>query len=125
MSALVFVGVCLAGGVGAALRFTVDDLIRRRLRASFPFGTSIINVTGSLILGFITGLTVDAASAPAWALILGTGMMGGYTTFSTASVETMRLVQERDYTLALTNGFAVLVATVVCGLGGFWIGSAL
>lgn len=123
MTVLLFAAICAAGGLGAALRFVVDGLIRNWLRGPFPFGTVLINVTGSLILGLLTGLTLSAVLPLDWELVIGTGAMGGYTTFSTASVETMRLVQDREYTMAFTNGFAMLVVSVLVGLGGLWIGS--
>lgn len=125
MTPWIFVALCAAGGVGAALRFVVDGLVRSRARSVFPWGTAVINVTGSLVLGVLTGLTLSAVLAPQWVLVLGAGMMGGYTTFSTASIETMRLVQEREYVMAATNGLVVLVVTVAVGFGGLWLGSAL
>lgn len=121
----IFLALCAAGGAGAALRFFVDGLIRARARSVFPWGTAVINVSGSLILGLLTGLTLSSVLAPQWVLVLGTGLMGGYTTFSTASIETMRLVQEREYVLAVTNGLGVLVVTVAVGFGGLWLGSVL
>lgn len=123
MSLLVFGAVCVAGGVGAALRFVLDGLARARIRAVFPVGTALINITGSLVLGVLTGLALTAVLPGEWALILGSGLMGGYTTFSTASVETMRLVQDGEYRLALVNGLGVLLATVLVGLLGLWVGS--
>ena len=105
------------------MRFVVDGLVRARARTVFPVGTALINVTGSFVLGVLTGLALGAVLPPEWELILGTGVMGGYTTFSTASVETMRLVQDREYRLALVNGFGVLVLGVLVGLLGLWLGS--
>ncbi len=125
MSPLEFSAVCVAGGLGAALRFVIDGLVRQRVRVPFPFGTAIINLSGSLVLGFLTGLALSSVVSPTWTLVAGTGLMGGYTTFSTASVETMRLLQERRYALAIGNGFVVLALTVLLGLVGFWLGSAL
>jgi len=125
MTALVFLGICVAGGVGAALRLVVDGLVRSRVKSVFPAGTAIINVTGSLVLGLLTGLALHAALPEAWELVLGTGMMGGYTTFSTASIETMRLIQQRETMPAILNGLGALIATVVVGLGGLWLGSVI
>ena len=121
----IFAALCIAGGAGAALRFVIDGLIRSRVKSVFPWGTAVINVSGSLLLGVLTGLTLSAVLAPPWVLVLGTGLMGGYTTFSTASIETMRLVQEREYVMAFSNGFVVLIATVAVGFGGLWLGSVL
>ncbi|NNC11163.1 fluoride efflux transporter CrcB [Planctomonas sp. JC2975] len=125
MSPGVFVALCLAGGVGAAMRFVVDGLVRSRVRSPFPWGTAVINVSGSFILGFLTGLAASALLTPQWVLVLGTGLMGGYTTFSTASIETVRLIQEREWVMAFSNGILVLVATVAVGFGGLWLGSVL
>lgn len=122
---LVFLGICVAGGIGSALRFVVDGLIRGRFRTVFPFGTAVINVTGSFILGVLTGLLLSTVLSQSWELVLGTGIMGGYTTFSTASIETMRLVQDREYTMALTNGVAIIAVTVLVGLLGLWVGSVI
>ncbi len=121
----IFAALCVAGGVGAALRFVVDGLVRSRVRSAFPWGTAVVNVTGSLILGVLFGLGSGALLDPQWTLVLGTGLIGGYTTFSTASLETVRLMQEREYVLAIANGLLVLVVTVAVGLGGLWLGRAL
>ena len=121
----IFAALCAAGGVGAAIRFVVDGLARSRVRSVFPWGTAIINMSGSFALGLLTGLTLSALVPSPWALVLGTGMMGGYTTFSTASIETMRLAQEREYLMAAVNGLVVLIITVAVGFGGLWLGSAL
>jgi CrcB protein len=58
-------------------------------------------------------------------LVLGTGLLGGYTTFSTASFETVRLLQEREYVRAATNGFGMLAAAVLAAVLGLWLGSIL
>jgi CrcB protein len=123
MSALAFVALSVAGGVGAVLRFVVDGVTRSRVRSRYPFGTTLINVSGSLVLGLLTGLALHGAITSVWVLILGTGLMGGYTTFSTASFETVRLLQDREYVQALTNGLGMLVSAVLAALLGLWIGS--
>lgn len=125
MTAAEVLVLCLAGGVGAALRFVVDGTIRQRVDTSFPLATMIINVTGSLVLGLLLGLLLAHVLPPHWELILGTGMMGGYTTFSTASVETVRLLEQRRWVAALINGFGMLIiCTLAAGLG-FLVGSRL
>ena len=88
------------------------------LRVDFPIGTTIINVTGSFLLGLVTGLALAHGLPPEWRAILGTGFLGGYTTFSTASYETVRLAQQRRYRAALVNGVGMLVlALAAAGLG--------
>lgn len=117
--------LALAGGVGAAVRFIVDGLIRSRLRTALPWATILINVSGSLVLGFVGGLVVRGHAPDSLQLVLGTGFLGGYTTFSTASVETIRLVQSGRTGLALTNAVGSLVASVGAATVGLWIAFAL
>ncbi|MCW3765824.1 fluoride efflux transporter CrcB [Paenarthrobacter ureafaciens] len=117
--------LALAGGVGAAVRFIVDGLIRSRLRTALPWATILINVSGSLVLGFVGGLVVRGHAPDSLQLVLGTGFLGGYTTFSTASVETIRLVQSGRTGLALANALGSLVASVGAAGAGLWIAFAL
>jgi CrcB protein len=125
MTALVFALLSVAGGVGASARLVLDGLVRSRIQTAFPVGTALINVTGSLLLGFVTGLTLAHALPAEWRLVLGTGFLGGYTTFSTASVETVRLIQAKRYWVALTNGIGVLVGAVLAAGLGLWLGSLM
>ena len=118
---MIVLWVALAGGVGAVARFMLDGLVRSRL-ASFPVGTVLVNVTGSFVLGLVTGLTLAHVVPEELRLVVGTGFCGGYTTFSTASFETVRLVEQRRVGAALLNGVGTLVVTVcVAGLG-LWLG---
>lgn len=118
---MIVLWVALAGGVGAVARFMLDGLVRYRV-ASFPVGTVLINVTGSFVLGLVTGLTLAHVVPEELRLVVGTGFCGGYTTFSTASFETVRLVEQRRVGAALLNGVGTLVVTVcVAGLG-LWLG---
>lgn len=111
--------VALAGGLGAATRFVLDGLIRSKLRMALPLGTILINVSGSLILAFLTGLVIWDGTSTIWSSILGTGFLGGYTTFSTASVETVRLLQVRRFGAAAVNAFGTLILTVSAVGAGF------
>jgi len=122
MTPLLFAVVALAGGAGAALRFFVDGIVRARVTIALPVGTLLINVVGSLLLGLITGLTLAAWLPEAWHLVLGGGLMGGFTTFSTASVETVRLAQDRRSLSSLVNGLGMLVLAVACAFLGLWLG---
>ncbi|PXA71797.1 fluoride efflux transporter CrcB [Cryobacterium arcticum] len=122
MTPLLFVAVSLAGGLGAALRLFLDGVVRARVKTTLPLGTLLINVLGSLLLGVITGLTLALWLPEAWHLVLGGGLMGGFTTFSTASVETVRLAQARRSYAALINGLGMLVLSVACAFLGLWLG---
>jgi CrcB protein len=115
---MIVVLLAIAGGLGAAARFVLDGLIRSRVRTIVPAGTMIINLSGSLLLGFLTGLVLFHAVPDDWRLVLGTGFLGGYTTFSTASFETARLLQERRWVAALTNGLGMLVLAVLAAIAG-------
>lgn len=117
-----FLAVCVAGGIGAALRFIVDGAIRHRTPPSFPYATMIINISGSLVLGLLAGLVLGQVASHHWQLIIGTGMMGGYTTFSTASVETIRLVEEGRWRAGLINGLGMLVLCTAAAAGGLALG---
>jgi len=121
----VVVALSLAGGVGAACRFVLDGIVRSRVRLAYPVGTMLINVTGSLLLGFVTGLALAHALPQEWRLILGTGFLGGYTTFSTASFETVRLAQERRWRAAAVNAFGMMIAALLAAGLGLWLGALI
>lgn len=110
--------LAIAGGLGAATRFVIDGLIRGRFRTAIPWATIMINVSGSLLLGFIGGLVMRGHAPDSLQLILGSGFLGGYTTFSTASLETIRLVQSGRTWLAVLNGVGSLVLSVAAAAAG-------
>jgi CrcB protein len=123
MTPLIFALMALAGGLGAVGRLVLDGVVRSRTSGAVPWGTVLINLTGSFLLGLLTGMVGGHALPEAWLPILGTGFLGGYTTFSTASFETVRLLQQRRWTAGVVNGLGVLVtATAAAGLG-LWAGS--
>lgn len=117
--------VCVAGGVGAAARFVLDGVLRQRLSPTYPLSTTIINLSGSLLLGLLTGLTLGHLVDPRWQLVLGTGLMGGYTTFSTASFEVARLVEERRWVAGTTHALGTAVTAVGLAGGGLALGLVL
>lgn len=118
MTPLIFIALALAGGIGASARMLLDGLIKSRVSSALPWGTITINISGSLALGLLTGLASAQILPESWHLIIGTGFLGGYTTFSTASFETIRLIQERRWAVGLVNGLGTLVlATVAAGVG--------
>ncbi|WP_353807818.1 fluoride efflux transporter FluC [Agromyces sp. SYSU T00194] len=122
MTPLLFLGIAVAGGIGAACRLVLDGVLRSRIVSAFPWATTIVNVSGSLLLGFAVGIA-DAGLLPAGAhLVVGTGFLGGYTTFSTASAETVRLLLERRITAGLASGFGMLLLSVAAAAVGFWLG---
>lgn len=125
MSPLVWLAMAGAGGVGAASRLLVDGLVRSRVRIGYPLGTTIINVSGSFLLGVASGMALGLVLSPEWKTILGAGLMGGFTTFSTASFETVRLIQERRFGAALANGIGMLAVSIAVACLGLWVGELL
>jgi CrcB protein len=123
VSVLAFLALAVAGGLGAAARLVLDGLVRSRIESGFPVGTALVNVTGSLLLGFVTGLALTKVLPPEWHAILGTGFLGGYTTFSTASFETVRLIQNRRPGAALASSLGMLVGCAAAAALGLWAGS--
>lgn len=121
MSAGLFLLAMLGGGVGAVARFVIDGLIMRHVRSGFPWGTFVINTTGSLILGFLTGLAAGSADAP-WLFVLGGGVLGGYTTFSTAMVDTVHMIHARTWGRSLVNSVGMIIVTVVAATLGLLLG---
>jgi CrcB protein len=116
---MIVFAVALAGGCGAALRFLVDGVVARATPGRWPLGTFVINVSGSLALGFLVG----ALPAGDWLTILGTGLLGGYTTFSTASFEAINLAANRDHGWPTAAAHATAMMTL--SLAAAWLGLAL
>jgi CrcB protein len=114
---LVFVG----GGLGAALRHLVNLLSLRLVGTAWPYGTLFINVTGSILMGVVAGLFAWKVSLPpTLRLFIATGILGGYTTFSTFSLETALLIERGQAAQALLY----VGASVVLGLAGLFAGMA-
>lgn len=116
--------ISLAGGVGAATRYVADSLIRSRWAIDFPVGTLVINVTGSLILGLLTGLVIAHGASRDLRAIAGAGFCGGYTTFSAASLETVRLAQQRRWIECLGYTAASLLLAILAAGAGLWMTGA-
>lgn len=120
MSALDYLLAIVAGGVGAGLRYVVDGLVMRGRKDAFPLGIVVVNVTGSFALGLLTGL--GGAVGPDWLTIAGVGLLGGYTTFSTVSVEVALLAQERRRGWAWANLAGTVVLAVAAAAAGLALG---
>ena len=125
MTPLIFLLLSLAGGVGATVRYIIDAFIRAHLKTSFAWATTIINVSGSLVLGFLTGLTLVRMLPTDLSIVIGTGFLGGYTTFSTASYETVQLIKQGRYAASFISGIVMLVLSVAAAALGLWIGTSV
>jgi CrcB protein len=113
--------VALGGAIGSAARYLVGAFVANRFAPDFPWGTFIVNVSGSFLIGVILSL-VGGGQLPAGArLFLAVGVMGGYTTFSTYSNETLQLVQGGEVGAAMFNA----LGQVVAGFIGVYLGVVL
>ena len=110
MSPLGWVAFVVAGAVGAPARYLVDGFVGDRTEGAFPWGTFVINVSGSFLLGFLTGLALYHGFPKTPKVVLGTGFCGAYTTFSTFTFETVRLVEDGAVNEAVRNSLGTLVS---------------
>ena len=106
---MLVLGIAIAGAVGAPTRYLLEAWVQPRLTTAFPVATLVINVSGSLALGFLTGLVLYHAFPTTPKTVLGTGFCGAYTTFSTFAFDSVRLAEERKRRVALLNVAASLV----------------
>ncbi|WP_350227681.1 fluoride efflux transporter CrcB [Paraoerskovia sediminicola] len=120
-----FVLVMVCGGLGAAARFVVDGAVRARRRTAFPWATVSINVAGSFLIGVVMGAVLFHDAAETWHLLVATGFCGGFTTFSTAMVETVRLVRSDRAGLAALNALGTTVAAVAACAAGLGLTAVL
>ena len=109
MTPAVWAGLVVAGAVGAPARYLLDGLVDDRTLGAFPWGTLVVNVSGSFLLGLLTGAALYHAFPSTPKIWLGTGFCGAYTTFSTFTFETIRLLEEGALADALANAVASLV----------------
>ncbi|SNS80290.1 fluoride efflux transporter CrcB [Rhodococcoides kyotonense] len=115
---MIVLALAVAGALGAVARFVLDSFVKAKVGGTFPWATVAINISGSLLLGFLAGLVVFDGASTDLQTVVGTGFCGGYTTFSTASVETVRLIQSGKRLSALANAVGTLVLSVgACALG--------
>jgi CrcB protein len=116
--------VALGAGVGGAARFGLSGLVARSFGETFPWGTLVVNVLGSFLIGFVatvTGPDGRVLVSPAARQLWMPGVFGGFTTFSSFSLQTLSLAQEGEWVQASGN---VALSVVLC-LAGVWLGAAL
>lgn len=110
--------VATAAALGAAARYALDIAIQRRHLSVLPWGTFAINVTGSFALGVVTGVGTHHGLGSDWTSILGTGLLGGYTTWSTFTWETFALAEQGRRGAAVLNaGGSLALGLLAAGLG--------
>lgn len=113
--------VVAGAAVGAPVRYLTDRAVQSRHDTVFPWGTFAVNVCGSLILGLLTGAMSAGAAGSHLQLLIGTGLCGALTTYSTFSYETFRLFEDGARFFAVAN----VAASIVAGLGSVFLGAAI
>lgn len=120
--------VAVGGGLGAVLRFMVDGAIESRNTTRFPFGTLLVNVTGSLVFGVVLVWVIQHEYNPLSNAIYAAvcvGLLGGYTTFSTASVEGVRLLAEGRWSAGIGHALGMLLACYLAAFMAIMLGVTL
>jgi CrcB protein len=115
--------VAVGGAVGAPLRYLTDRAITTRLNPVFPWGTLMVNIAASLLLGILTGAAT--ALPPQWYAGLGAGLAGALSTYSTFGYETVRLIQDRAHRHAVASVAGNLAGTLGAAAIGLWLGATL
>ena len=119
------VAIFVGAGIGGLARYAVGGWAQAAAGAGFPWGTLFVNVTGSLLLTFLYTLLEGTAAPPEWRAFLGIGLCGGYTTFSTFSHETMRLLQDGEWERALLYMLGSVILSLAGAVLGFRMGSTI
>jgi CrcB protein len=123
MTLEIYLLVGVGGFVGAPSRYLVDRAVNHRIESDLPLGTFLVNISGSFVLGLLTGLSLSNHLSPLAKALLGTGFCGAYTTFSTFSYETLRLLEVGQVLEAALNAFVSVVVGLLGAVAGFAIGS--
>jgi fluoride exporter len=121
VTALLWLGVGLLGGVGALGRFLLDAAVSLRIPGVFPVGTLLVNASGAFLVGVLAGLEVGGSGM----LLAGVALLGSYTTFSTWMLESHRLGEDGELGLAATNLAVSLLVGVGAAAAGWALGAAL
>ncbi len=114
--------VALGGAIGAVLRFSIGNLIES---SDFPLSTILVNVSGSFILGMLAVMAINNGYSEELMLFFGTGLLGAFTTMSTFSLETLTLVKNDNYTLALVYASISFVLCILFAFVGWELGDRL
>jgi CrcB protein len=121
-----FAAVALGGAIGASLRWSVGAWIAEKTGAGFPWNTFTINVLGAFLIGVLMALSLEKGLVSGdWRLFLGTGVLGGFTTFSTLSYESIALMADGLWAPGLANMFGSGVAGLAAAYVGIVVGRAL
>ncbi len=116
--------VALGGALGSVTRYLVGGWVAERLGVSFPYGTLIINITASFIIGFFLAFAQERSRlSPYWRLFIAVGFIGGYSTFSTYEYESIRLLQDGEMLLGGVYMLGSVAGGAAAAIGGIALGS--
>jgi CrcB protein len=114
--------IAIAGAFGAVARYGLSGLTHRMLGWGFPYGTFVVNILGCFVMGFIMKASLTTTLIPeTWRIVITIGFLGALTTFSTFSYETIKLLEDGSYALALTN----IAANVILGIAATIAGAII
>ena len=117
-----YLAIAIGGAIGACLRFAISEWMLHLFGRAFPFGTLLVNILGSFVIGLLYGLLITEQIAPnPWRIFVGIGVLGAFTTFSTFSMDTVLLLLQGDWPKAVVN----VVLNVVLCLTLAWLGLKL
>jgi fluoride exporter len=112
--------IAFGGAIGSMLRFWAGGYVSGRMGTRFPYGTFVVNITASFLIGFImTVLAERAHLSPSWRYLLVIGFLGGYSTFSSFEYETFQVIQDGELLIAAMN----VAFSVIIGFIAVWIGA--
>lgn len=118
--------VVLGAGIGGGARYAIGGWIANNLSTSFPWHTLAINISGAFLLGLLMALSIDRGFiSGSWRLFLGTGLLGGFTTFSTLSYESVSLIEQGLYVQGAGNMFGTAVIGILAAIAGLAVGRAI
>lgn len=123
MSAIGWLGIMAGGAMGASARYLLDVVVGARTRGLLPWGTFVVNVTGSLAAGFVVGIAHHHPLPTTVGVVVGGGFLGAFTTFSTFTFETVRLWQQGCAAQAAANVFGTVVTGAAAAAAGVALGA--
>ena len=117
--------IFLGAGLGGLARFGLGTMVQQAGGVDFPWGTLIVNITGSLLIGVLYMLLEGTPSATQWRAFLGVGFCGGYTTFSAFSYDTVLMMQAGNWSRAMLYAFVSVTACLIATIAGFRLATLL
>lgn len=117
-----FLWICLAGAIGTGARYLTSELVQHAFGEFFPHSTFLINVTGSFLMSIIMVIGLNTATIPpTLRIILTTGLLGGFTTYSSFNYETLQYFQNGEFGRGIVYMFGTVLTCLLAGIAGLWL----